>query len=331
MKSFFFNIDTLGVGQCNLRCPSCPVANSDVKNPTGFMSPELLHDILTKATQECHVTGVGLFSWTEPLLHPRLPELINITNSFNIPVSLSSNLNLKKDFRPILEANPASFRVSTSGFNQPIYSQFHQGGNVEIVKENMLKLAEAQAEVNSLTDIHVLYHRYLGNIDDEVLMKEFATKLGFSFWPVWAYYMNLDKVLAYFNGDQFALTEKDLDIIKQMTLPFWEGTELLKQYKNNPCSLREEAITLDKDGNVLPCCVAYDVKKHTIINYLEANIEEIQLLKNKYDACSTCMDNAYHIYAVAGTCGSQEINIASMQNITDYYLEKLGIFMGMIL
>jgi MoaA/NifB/PqqE/SkfB family radical SAM enzyme len=328
MKSFFFNIDTLGIGQCNLRCPSCSVANSDVKNPTGFMAPELLNDILTKATQECHVTGVGLFSWTEPLLHPRLPELINITNSFNIPVSLSSNLNLKKDFKSILEANPASFRISLSGFNQSIYSRFHQGGNIEIVKENMLKLAEAKAEVKSSTPIHVLYHRYLGNIDDEVLMKEFAIKLGFAFVPVWAYYMNLDKILAYFNGDKSALTENDLDIIKQMTLPFWEGTEILKQYKDNPCSLREEAITLDKDGNVLLCCASYDIKKYTITNFLTSSIDDIQAIKSKHNACSTCMDNAYHIYVVHGTSGSPEIDQVSFQNITEYYLEKLGIFMG---
>jgi MoaA/NifB/PqqE/SkfB family radical SAM enzyme len=128
MKSFFFNIDTLGIGQCNLRCPSCPVGNSDIKNPTGLMKPELLQQILAKATQELHVTGVGLFSWTEPLLHPQLPELVKIINSFNIPSFLSSNLNIKKDFELILEANPSSFRISTSGFNQPIYSQFHRGG-----------------------------------------------------------------------------------------------------------------------------------------------------------------------------------------------------------
>ena len=29
------------VGTCNLRCPSCPVGNSDAKVPTGTMAPEL--------------------------------------------------------------------------------------------------------------------------------------------------------------------------------------------------------------------------------------------------------------------------------------------------
>ena len=66
-----FYIDVFGF--CNLRCPSCPVGNwSD--DPAvfhhGLMSKELLGAILDKAMRECRVRSVGLFNWTEPLLHP---------------------------------------------------------------------------------------------------------------------------------------------------------------------------------------------------------------------------------------------------------------------
>jgi len=128
MKSFFFNIDTLGIGQCNLSCPSCPVGNSDIKNPAGLMKPELLQQILAKATQELHVNGVGLFSWTEPLLHRQLPDLVRIISSFKIPSFLSSNLSLKKDFEEILKANPSSFRISVSGLVSRYIRNFTGGG-----------------------------------------------------------------------------------------------------------------------------------------------------------------------------------------------------------
>ncbi|WP_308255957.1 radical SAM protein [Geminocystis sp. GBBB08] len=329
MKHFFFNIDTLGLGQCNLRCPSCPIGNSDVKNPTGLMSPELLEKILIKAKQECYVSGVGLFSWTEPLLHPQISDLIKIIENLELKSFISSNLNIKKDFFKILEANPTTFRVSLSGFNQSIYSQFHKGGDIELVKENMKKLSDAKKQTGAKTNIHVLYHRYLGNLDDEILMRDYANSLGFDFQPVWAYFMNLDKQIAYLEGDKSALTTQDLDIINKMVIPYWETTKMLQKYKHSPCTLREDQMTLDKDGNVQLCCGAYDANKYTITNFLSSSIDEIQNMKSQHPTCNQCMDQAIHVYGIYGTIGSSEIDEYALNNITQYYLEKLGIFIGM--
>jgi|WetSurMetagenome_2_1015567.scaffolds.fasta_scaffold00204_6 organic radical activating enzyme len=322
MKSFIFNIDTLGVGQCNLRCPSCSVGNSDIKNPTGLMKPELLQQILLKATQELHVSVVGLFNWTEPLLHPQLPDLIRIINSFKIPSFLSSNLSLKKDFRAILEANPSSFRISVSGFNQPVYSQFHGEGNIELVKENMIKLSETRDKVGSTTYIQVLYHRYLGNSDDEILMRNYANSLGFDFQPVWAYFMNLEKIIAFFDGNKSVLSQNDVNIINKMVLPFWETTNMLIKNKYLPCTLREDQITLDKDGNVLLCCACYDTNKCNICNYLELPINEIQTRKHQNQICVKCMNQAAHVYLVSGTIGNNEIDEIAFNNIKKYYLDN---------
>jgi MoaA/NifB/PqqE/SkfB family radical SAM enzyme len=86
-QSFSFNIDVLG--SCNLKCPSCPVGNfKEVKNPTGFMSPELLREILSKALNEYKISFIYLYNWTEPLLHPQLPELIEVIHSLGLACGL---------------------------------------------------------------------------------------------------------------------------------------------------------------------------------------------------------------------------------------------------
>src|SRR3954467_8278947 len=89
-----FVLDVDIVGTCNLRCPSCPVGNSpELRTRSGTMPLELLEAILDKAMGECRLTYVGLFNWTEPFLHPRLPEMIAAVRSRQLPCALSTNLN----------------------------------------------------------------------------------------------------------------------------------------------------------------------------------------------------------------------------------------------
>ena len=101
-----------------------------------------------------------MFNWTEPLIHTRLQELVEITQSF-APCHLSSNLNLTKaDDELLLSKNPSFFRISLSVFNQAIYGETHKKGDIEIVKTNMVLLADAKKNVGCNTEIQVLYHRY---------------------------------------------------------------------------------------------------------------------------------------------------------------------------
>jgi MoaA/NifB/PqqE/SkfB family radical SAM enzyme len=116
---FFFNIDVLG--SCTLRCPSCPVGNTkEFKPPTRFMEPGLLTAIIAKARWECEVSGVGLFNWTEPILHSKLPELIRIVESNGIPCHLSSNLNQMRNIDAVMAENPHAFRILLPGFMQEV-------------------------------------------------------------------------------------------------------------------------------------------------------------------------------------------------------------------
>jgi len=189
------------------------------------MDPALLAAIIAKAKAECDVSGVGLFNWTEPILHPRLPELIRIVQSSGIRCHLSSNLNQMRNIDAILAENPYGFRISLSGFTQEVYGYTHRGGNIERVKQHMIELAEAKRRQNATTNIHVLYHRYKRNLRDEAPMREFAQRLGLGFQAVWAFMMPLEKILAYVNDDptEATLTEEDHQLIGNLALPLKEA------------------------------------------------------------------------------------------------------------
>jgi MoaA/NifB/PqqE/SkfB family radical SAM enzyme len=298
---FFFNIDVLG--SCNLRCPSCPVGNSrDVRLPTGFMEPALLEAIIAKARNECDVGGVGLFNWTEPILHPRLPELIRIVQSSGIPCHLSSNLNQMRNIDAILVENPYGFRISLSGFTQEVYGYTHRGGNVERVKEHMVELAAAKRRQQATTNLHVLYHRYKHNLADERPMRAFAHSLGIAFQPVWAFMMPLEKVLAYVNDDptEATLTEEDHRLIANLALPLREALASVESLRDRPCSLRDAQMTLDFEGNVQLCCGTFDTRKFTLGTYLTTPLAELQARKYAHDMCRRCMERGAHVYGTYG-------------------------------
>lgn len=334
LSSFSFNIDV--VGSCNLKCPSCPVGNSEeIQNPTGFMSPDLLNSIVKKATSECNVSAVSLYNWTEPLLHPKLPELVKIVQSYGVPCNLSSNLNILKNVDLLMSANPTTFRISNSGFTQEIYGATHKGGNIERVKSNMIALAESKKKTNSNTKIHVLYHRYLTNLNDEVLMEEFAKSLGFEFIPVWAFMMPLEKILAYVDSVEKSLgkedevpiysllTLDDYETINKLALPLKEAYKISSKYSHRACILKDTQVTIDFQGNVQLCCGVFDSKKFTLAPYLTTSISALQSLKysdNSEVTCSKCMKHGIHVYGTYGygTHGAYELNEIAIQNVMSH-------------
>src|ERR1700733_10154144 len=143
-KQYTFYIDVFS--HCNLRCPSCLVGNNfgDIAHqPRGLMSAQLLGAILDKAKSECDIRLIGLYNWTEPLLNPKLPELVREVKSRDLVCSLSSNLNKLPDPERLLAEHPDHFRISLSGFTQPIYEIGHRDGQIEVVKRNMEPRARA--------------------------------------------------------------------------------------------------------------------------------------------------------------------------------------------
>lgn len=313
---FLFNIDI--VGSCNLRCPSCPAGNcKEIKNPRGTMEPSLLNQIMDKATSTCHVIMVGLFNWAEPMLHPKLPELIKIVESYNVPCSVSSNLNILKNTDDIMTANPSMFRISTSGFTQANYGITHRGGDIERVKQNMIALSESKRRIGNTTQIHVLYHRYLGNLDDEVLMKRFAESLGFEFRPVWAFMMPLEKTFAYIDHDSsdVQLTSEDLQLIQRLAMPLDQMLSFVAHQRTNSCSLRDKQMTLDFQGNALLCCAVYNAERYTLAPYLSMSLEELQALKYANLTCKKCMA----LGLPKCVDGGYEFDRIAYQNIYNHY------------
>lgn len=288
-----FSIDV--VSNCNLVCPTCPVANWPKESWTGvkgIMDAERLHQIIRKAISECLVGDIKLFAYTEPLLHPRLPELIAIVKSYGLQCRISTNLNVMRDADALLGAGPDDIMISVSGFHQDSYGVTHAGGNIDVVKEHMRALSEAKRRLGSKTEITVFFHKYRTNLDELPLMKAFAASLGLAFDECWASFFPLEKVLTYVRPELALaeVTSADRRIIDRLCVTLEDLVEEASHTPVDWCALQDAAVVLDVAGNVFLCCdAAMDATRNRIGSYLDTPLDLIQARKRNHSLCTTCM------------------------------------------
>ena len=316
-KKWQFDIDL--VGSCNLTCPSCPVGNlSESRTQEKYMRPELLDRIIRKGKSECRLTEVNLYNWTEPFLHPNLPEMIRIVRSHKVRCGLSTNLNLIRNIDGVMEANPDLFKVSLSGFTQETYGKTHRGGDIEIVKRNMAEVALAKRRAGGTTALVVAYHRYLGNHEDENAMKVYAESLGYEMEPAWAFFMPLEKMLAFVGSDliDVELYEEDQRIIDSLALPLGDAVEAAKNSQQQRCDLRERRMAISANGVVTLCCASFDQSKFKLGSYIDTPINELQEMKYRHNMCNACMHNGLHVLF---TYNSEEFDDLALRNVIRHY------------
>ncbi len=284
------------VGACNLRCPSCPVANVGQVNPGGRIDTALFERIIAKAAREYGIYSVSLFNWAEPLLHPDIAKLVGIVKAHGLPCGLSSNLNYLRNPREILGAQPDFFRISVSGFGQEVYGRTHVRGDVERVKTNMADLARVRRELGDCrTKIEVYYHKYMHNLADIRPMRDYAQSLGFTWLENWAYYMPVEKAIELARGG-ISLEEKSF-VEAEFALPIVEALRVARTLRNEPCPLSARQLVLDVQGDVQLCCAVYDSRRVRLGSFLEMSPSEISAAKAEHAMCSTCMELGVHIYA----------------------------------
>lgn len=276
---------------CNLACPTCPVSN--MKNNKGtIMELEQFKKIINKLKEYPHLDEIGLYNWTEPFLHPKLPEFIEVVREAGFSCTMSSNLNYIRNLEEIIKKEPNLIRVSLSGFNQKTYEKGHKQGNIETVKQNMKTLSESLKKHNSSTKVTVLYLKYKHNISDLPLMKEYAISLGFNFEEYWAYLMPVEKNIEYLETPEKIDNETN-EIIQSLQLEPRNHLEMIKPYKKNRCLLLENQLVLNAAGEIQLCCASYD-PHITSKNYLELTPKQIQDLRHDNDLCKKCMEHGIH-------------------------------------
>jgi hypothetical protein len=185
-----------------------------------------------------------------------------------------------------MRAAPRLMRVSLSGFNQQTYAHGHAEGDIETVKQNMIRLAEAKKATNNTeTHLQVYYHQYVDNFGEMTAMAKFAAAYGYEFQSTLARIFPVEKIMTIAAGH---VTPEDRILLDRLALPL--DRALAVAGKAQSCELLDDMMILDVNGDAMLCCTTTMERKNNVGNFLELPLVEIQSRRRQMQLCSRCLD-----------------------------------------
>jgi MoaA/NifB/PqqE/SkfB family radical SAM enzyme len=283
------------VGSCNLTCPSCAVGNMGLPRHKGLMSMPKFHAIIDRIVSDRSTMGfkkvfIDLYNWGEPMLHGRLPEMIQRIRKEDIGVGISSNLNVVADLQGVVKAIPTYIRISLSGFFNDTYRTTHRGGDVNAVKANMYLLRHLlDRHRNTETIVQVGYHMYRANHGaDYDRMRDLCAELDFIFAPVAATLMPVEKTVRLIETG--VEDQNDLHIINNLLISPNKRGSLLEGRRHNhiDCQYKKSRTTINYDGSVSLCCAVYEDDHIISKDFIETSHLDLTLSKYMDEFCGRC-------------------------------------------
>ena len=168
------------VNYCNLHCDGCWVPGKQKYTKHKPMDIELFKKNIDSVKDTLILLVLQMSG--EPFLHECIFEMIRYASDNNIAVRTSTNgsFKTKKDWgEKVVDSKLDTLYISISGISNEIYEQYHQGGNIENVINNIKKINEVKRTRNS--KVPYLYFRVLltdKNYQDLQKIRKLASHLN---------------------------------------------------------------------------------------------------------------------------------------------------------
>ncbi len=122
---------------CNLRCIMCPTGLGKQERPRGFMD----YDLFTRIVDEMapRVSTTTLHIWGEPLLHPRIVDMIAYCRAHGLHSEISTNATLltPEMGRDILKAGLGAIYLCLDGATPETYEKVRRRADYEETRTNI--------------------------------------------------------------------------------------------------------------------------------------------------------------------------------------------------
>jgi radical SAM protein with 4Fe4S-binding SPASM domain len=184
---------------------------------------------------------VNLYNWGEPLLHPKIFDMVDYATARGLSVRISSNLNrMTSDHaRLMVESGLEELLVDVDGAKQDTYAAYRVRGELSTVIENLRELAAVKKERGS--DFPLITARTLVNRQNESELEAIEALV----WDLGV--DRFDPVPIYVDWGNPGDVSKWVPTSQQQSPPVYSG-----QLKK--CVYLWRNLTVSWDGGVFPCC-----------------------------------------------------------------------------
>jgi MoaA/NifB/PqqE/SkfB family radical SAM enzyme len=179
--SWPFHMQVELTSYCNLRCPVCPVGAKELTRDPIPMAVDLFERLMVEAGP--HLLTISLWAWGEPLLHPRLEQILRVARRYPAASLLSTNgQNLDDDRvqRALRQEPPTYLIVAIDGLTDETNSRFRIGAKLEPALEGVRQLAAwKKASGSQFPVLHCRFMVMEHNEHELPGLKDFAAGAGF--------------------------------------------------------------------------------------------------------------------------------------------------------
>jgi MoaA/NifB/PqqE/SkfB family radical SAM enzyme len=142
---------------CQLACPGCVHSPRSEERqlfdwPKGTLAEQRFVSLLKRYGP--FAVGIYFCDYGEPLLNMDTPKFIRLAKSYLMATALSTSLSVRRfDAGAYVESGLDLMILSIDGVTQPVYQRFRRNGNLELVFENVRKLADAKRRLRRRTPL----------------------------------------------------------------------------------------------------------------------------------------------------------------------------------
>ena len=166
---------------CNLRCPVCPSGIGKVKRRPMAMDVSLFEQLMEEVGP--YLITASLWAWGEPLLHPRLADILRIAQKHPVATLLSTNgqnLDNEEVIKALIDHPPTYLIVAIDGLTDETNSKYRIGAKLQPILAGVRRLTELKRErKQNLPILHMRYIIMKHNEHEVPHIKNFAIENGF--------------------------------------------------------------------------------------------------------------------------------------------------------
>ncbi len=265
--------------KCQLRCPTCVTGIENESRIRHGDNPfiardnryKLSHDLLDALLDEMgeYIFLIVFYNFGEPLLHKDLPNIIRKVKAYNIETDINTNLSLPlsdERIEDLLTSGIDYISASIDGFSQETYQIHRVGGDFELAKSNLEKLAKARDRLKLKTIITFNFLVFSHNEHEVSAAQQYSKELGIHFNGREAFIHDPTWLPSHRKH------EAPLPVPEEAQLPpefsyrdhgktlAWSPLPRVQESKPPRCSWHYGYTAISAGGQVTPCCAVPNQK-----------------------------------------------------------------------